>query len=73
MRKGLEIGGIVAAVVLIVFGVVSIAMGVDGRDTVTTSLERENIVGTPDMTPAAIRAELTASTRPGGHSGKPQK
>lgn len=57
MRKGLEIGGIVAAVVLIVFGVVSVVMGVDGRDTVTTSLERENIVGTPDMTPAAIKAE----------------
>ena len=36
MRKGLEIGGIVAAVVLIVFGVVSIVMGIDGRDTVTT-------------------------------------
>src|SRR5919106_2580781 len=57
VRKGLEIGGIVAAVVLIVFGVVSIAMGIDGRDTVTTSIERENIVGTPDMTPSAIKAE----------------
>jgi hypothetical protein len=57
MRKGLEIGGIVAAVVLVVFGVVSIVMGIDGRDTVTTSLERENIVGSPDMTPAAISAE----------------
>jgi putative Mn2+ efflux pump MntP len=57
VRKGLEIGGIVAAVVLIVFGVVSIAMGIDGRDTVSTSLEQENIVGTPDMTPAAIKAE----------------
>ena len=57
MRKGLEIGGIVAAVVMIVFGVVSIVMGIDGRDTVTTSLERENIVGSPDMTPSAIKAE----------------
>lgn len=57
MRKGLEIGGIVAAVVLIVFGGVSIAMGIDGRDTVSTSLGQENIVGTPDMTPSAIAAE----------------
>jgi hypothetical protein len=57
MRKGLEIGGIIAAVVLVVFGIVSIVMGIDGRDTVTTSLERENIVGTPDMTPEAITAE----------------
>jgi putative Mn2+ efflux pump MntP len=57
VRRGLEIGGIVAAVVLIVVGVVSIVMGIDGRDTVTTSIERENIVGTPDMTPSAIAAE----------------
>jgi uncharacterized iron-regulated membrane protein len=57
VRKGLEIGGIVAAVVLIAFGVVSIVLGLDGRDTVTTSLERENIVGSPDMTPDAIAAE----------------
>jgi putative Mn2+ efflux pump MntP len=64
VRKGLEIGGIVAAVVLIVFGVVSIAMGVDGRDTVTTSIERENIVGTPDMTPSAIAAEAKEAGLP---------
>ncbi len=40
MRKGLEIGGIVAAIVLIAFGVVSIVMGADGRDTVTTDLDQ---------------------------------
>jgi putative Mn2+ efflux pump MntP len=57
VRKGLEIGGIIAAVVLIAFGVVSIVMGLDGRDTVTTELEKQNIVGSPDMTPAAISAE----------------
>jgi hypothetical protein len=57
MRKGLEIGGIVAAVVLIAFGVVSIVMGADGRDTVSTELDRQSIVGSPDMTPAAISAE----------------
>jgi hypothetical protein len=57
MRKGLEIGGLIAAVVLIAFGVVSVVMGLDGRDTVTTELEKQNIVGSPDMTPAAISAE----------------
>ena len=57
MRKGLEVGGIVAGIVLVVFGAVSIAMGINGRDTVTNSIERENIVGTPDMTPEAIKAE----------------
>lgn len=57
MRRGLEIGGIVAAVVLIAFGVVSIVMGANGRDTVSTELNRQNIVGTPDMTPSAIAGE----------------
>jgi putative Mn2+ efflux pump MntP len=64
VRRGLEIGGIVAAVVLIVVGVVSIVVGIDGRDTVTTSIERENIVGTPDMTPPAIAAEAKEAGLP---------
>jgi hypothetical protein len=57
MRKALEIGGFVAAAVLIVFGVVAIVMGVNGRQTVNSSLSHEYIVGTPDMTPSAIKAE----------------
>jgi hypothetical protein len=57
MRKAFEIGGLLAAAVLIVFGVVAIAMGVNGRNTVNNSLSHEYIVGTPDMTPSAIRAE----------------
>jgi hypothetical protein len=57
MRKALEIGGALAAVVLIAFGIVSIVMGANGRDTVGTELERQNIVGTPDMTPSAIAGE----------------
>ena len=38
MRKALEIGGFISAAVLIVFGVVAIAMGVNGRHTVNNSL-----------------------------------
>ena len=57
MRKAFEIGGLVAAAVLIVFGAVAIAMGVNGRDTVNTSLQNEYIVGSADMTPTAIKAE----------------
>ena len=57
MRKALEIGGFVAAAVLIAFGVVAIAMGVNGRNTVNNSLSHEYIVGSPDMTPSAIKAE----------------
>ena len=57
MRKGFEIGGMVAAAVLVVFGVVAIAMGFNGSNTVKNSLKLEQIVGSPDMTPAAITKE----------------
>jgi hypothetical protein len=58
MRKLFEIGGLVAAVVLIVFGSVAIVMGVSGRNTVSSSLKTEQITGTPDMTPAGITAAV---------------
>ena len=57
MRKFLEIGGFVAGAVLIVFGAVAIYMGVDGRSTVRDSLAQEQIVGSEDMTPAAIKED----------------
>ena len=53
----LEWGGVVAGAILIAFGVVAIIMGVNGRSTVHSSLKAEQIVGTPDMTPAAIKGE----------------
>lgn len=58
MRKAFEIGGLVAGAVLIVFGIVAIVMGVNGRSTVNTELKQEQVVGTPDMTPAGIKAEV---------------
>src|SRR5205085_3588436 len=64
MRKFFELGGIVAATILIVFGVVSIAMGFNGRSTVRDSLKQEQIVGTPDMTPSAIAAEAKKAGLP---------
>jgi hypothetical protein len=57
MRKFLEIGGLVAAVVLIAFGAVAVVMGVHGKSTVQNSLKLEQITGSPDMTPSAIAAE----------------
>jgi hypothetical protein len=57
MRKALEIGGFIAAAVLIAFGVAAIVMGVNGRNTVNNSLSHEYIVGSPDMSPSAIKAE----------------
>jgi hypothetical protein len=56
MRKALEIGGVVAAAVLVAFGIVAIVMGVNGRTTVRDSLKLEQIVGSPDMTPTLITA-----------------
>jgi hypothetical protein len=43
MRKLFEIGGIVAGLVLVIFGAAAIYMGVDGRSTVRDSLRQEQI------------------------------
>lgn len=59
MRKLFEIGGLVAAVVLIGFGIGALVLSVDGRSTVRNSLAQEQITGTPDMTPAAIKTEAS--------------
>ena len=64
MRKFFEIGGVVAAVILIAFGITSIVMGISGRGTVQDSLKQEQIVGTPDMAPTAIRAEAKKAGLP---------
>lgn len=64
MRKVFEIGGMVAAVILIAFGVATIVMGVNGRSTVQNSLKQEKIVGSPDMTPTAIKAEAKKAGLP---------
>jgi F0F1-type ATP synthase membrane subunit c/vacuolar-type H+-ATPase subunit K len=57
MRKVFQIGGFVAAAVLIAFGIAAIMLGVNGRNTVSSSLKQEYIVGSPDMTPTAIKVE----------------
>jgi F0F1-type ATP synthase membrane subunit c/vacuolar-type H+-ATPase subunit K len=57
MRKVFELGGVLAAAVLIGFGIAAIVMGVNGHSTVNESLKQEQIVGSPDMTPAGITAE----------------
>jgi F0F1-type ATP synthase membrane subunit c/vacuolar-type H+-ATPase subunit K len=64
MRKVFEIGGMVAAAILIAFGVATIVMGVNGRSTVQNSLKQEKIVGSPDMTPTAIKAEAKKAGLP---------
>ncbi len=61
MRKFFEIGGLVAAVVLIAFGIGAIVLSVNGQSTVNDSLKQEQIVGSPDMTPTAIKGEVAAA------------
>jgi hypothetical protein len=56
-RTILEWGGFAAGAVLIVFGVVAIVMGFSGHSTVGDGLKQEKIVGSADMTPAAIKEE----------------
>lgn len=54
-RKLWEIGGFVAGGLLIVFGIVTIFMGVNGYRTVQDELGRENISGSDDMNPSSIK------------------
>ena len=57
LKPALRWGGFAAGAILIAFGVAAIIMGFDGRATVNDTLKQENIVGSPDMTPAAIAKE----------------
>jgi len=57
MRKVLEVGGLVAGVVLVAFGIAAIALSIQGRSTIHDNLAFQGIVGSPDMTPAAIKVE----------------
>jgi hypothetical protein len=57
MRNVFRYGGIVASIVLIALGAGAIVIGTVGRSQVGDDLAREAIVGTPDMTPAAIQRE----------------
>jgi hypothetical protein len=58
MRRITNYGGIAAGLILIAFGAAALVMGVAGHGTVTDSLKQERIVGTTDMAPSAIKAEL---------------
>ena len=55
MKRIFEFGGIAASIVLIAFGIGSLVLSIDARNTVGDELTREFIVGSPDMSPAEIR------------------
>jgi len=53
-----RLGGVVASLVLIAFGIGSIAIGAIGRADVSDQLKQENITGSDDMTPGATAAAV---------------
>ena len=64
MRKLMEIGGIVAAAVLVAFGIAAIVLAIEGHNTVSANLKTQQIMGTPDMASGspAIAGEVKAIT-----------
>ena len=60
-KKLFQYAGVAASVVLIALGIGAIVVGASGHGTVRDNLAKEQIVGTPDMTPPAIAAEAKAA------------
>jgi hypothetical protein len=58
MPRPFRLGGIIAGLVLVAFGVGAIVIGITGRHEVNTDLQREQIVGTPDMKPSLIAQKV---------------
>jgi hypothetical protein len=61
MRSIFRYGGVAASILLIALGIGAIVVGLDGRSQVGSDLAKEAVVGTPDMTPAAIAREAKAA------------
>jgi len=55
------LAGIVAALILIVFGAAAVMQGIDGRSTVRDALALEDVTGEAQMTPAGIAAKAKAA------------
>jgi hypothetical protein len=60
-RKIFEVGGVVAAVVLVAFGIAAIVLGSNGLSTVHTSIEQQKIKGDSKMTPTEVKAAFAAA------------
>ena len=63
MRNWFKYGGIAASVILIAFGIGSIAMGAWGVNTVRDNLAAENIVGTPDSSIPGQKVDTGSEAR----------
>lgn len=63
-KRILEIGGLVAGVILVAFGIGAVVMSINGRNTVGDELKAEAIVGSADMNPTDIQKAATESGLP---------
>jgi uncharacterized membrane protein YidH (DUF202 family) len=61
VRKVFEFAGYAAAVILVAFGIAALVLGIVGRNEVQDNLAREQIEGTPDMTPEGIKEGAQAA------------
>ena len=61
--KFVTYGGIAASIILIVFGVASIAVGWNGRNEVRDTLAAEKIVGTPDSSIPGQKVDTGSEAR----------
>jgi hypothetical protein len=57
-RKIFQWGGVAAGIVLIAFGIGALVMSFDARSTTQDELQREQIVGSPDMNPSDTQAAV---------------
>src|SRR5680860_1742734 len=57
LQKAAWVGGIIAGALLIVLGAIWIWQGASARDEVQRTISREQIVGSPDMSPATFEGE----------------
>ncbi len=56
LRVAAWVGGVLACLILIGAGIAYIVVGINGSNEVNNQVSREQIVGSPDMTPAGITA-----------------
>jgi hypothetical protein len=54
-----DVAVLAIAAALMIFGAASIVKGLDGRSTVRAALAQEQVVGSPHMTPAGIKAKVS--------------
>jgi hypothetical protein len=57
-RKIFQWGGVAAGIILIAFGIGALVMSFDARSTTQDELQREQIVGSPDMNPSDTQAAV---------------